>query len=54
MTGIFISILYKTDIKMNLKLFFFFIKITLRKHGHATYSDFHACKNENFQLKFFD
>ena len=29
MAGIFITILYKTDIKMNLKLFFFVIKINI-------------------------
>ena len=27
---------------------------TLRKHAHATYSAFHGCKNDNFQLIFFD
>ena len=27
--------------------------VSLRKHAHATYSDFSRCKNDNFQLKYF-
>ena len=27
---------------------------SLRKHDYAIYSDFHNCKNDNFQLKVFD
>ena len=27
---------------------------SLQKHAHAIYSDFHGCKNDTFQLNFFD
>ena len=34
------------------KVFVFVVEISLRKHAHATYGDFHGCKNDNFQLNF--